>query len=68
MWPSMVDRTGSRAWTSAPSRYQSRIVITAKVCLLCGIPHNRHYADGRVMCPAVAFPLMVAAELVLRSA
>jgi integrase len=28
----------------------------------------RHYADGRVMCPAVAFPLIVAAELVLRSA
>ena len=28
----------------------------------------RHYADGWVMCPAVAFPLLGAAELVLRSA
>jgi integrase len=28
----------------------------------------RHYADGRVMCPAVAFPLLGAAELVLQSA
>jgi integrase len=28
----------------------------------------RHYADGWVMCPAVAFPLLGAAELVLQSA
>jgi integrase len=29
-------------------------------------PHDlRHYADGWVMCPAVAFPLLGAAELVL---
>jgi integrase len=28
----------------------------------------RHYADGWVMCPAVAFPLLGAAEHVLRSA
>jgi hypothetical protein len=28
----------------------------------------RHYADGRVMCPAVAFPLLGAAGLVLQSA
>jgi hypothetical protein len=28
----------------------------------------RHYADGWVMRPAVAFPLLGAAELVLRSA
>jgi integrase len=28
----------------------------------------RHYADGWVMCPAVAFPLAGAAELVLQSA
>ena len=32
-------------------------------------PHTlRHYADGWVMCPAVAFPLLGAAELVLQSA
>ena len=32
-------------------------------------PHDlRHYADGWVMCPAMAFPLLRAAELVLRSA
>ena len=32
-------------------------------------PHDlRHYADGWVMCPAVAFPLLGAAELVLQSA
>jgi hypothetical protein len=43
-------------------------VCTAKLCLLCGIPHKRHYADGWVMCPAVAFPLLGAAELVLQSA
>ena len=28
----------------------------------------RHYADGWVMCPAVAFPLLGAAELLLQSA
>jgi hypothetical protein len=28
----------------------------------------RHYADGWVMCPAVAFRLLGAAELVLQSA
>jgi hypothetical protein len=28
----------------------------------------RHYADGWVMCPAVAFPLLGAAGLVLQSA
>jgi integrase/recombinase XerD len=28
----------------------------------------RHYADGRVMCPAVAFPMLGAAEVVSRSA
>ena len=28
----------------------------------------RHYADGWVMCPAVAFPLLAAAGLVLQSA
>jgi hypothetical protein len=28
----------------------------------------RHYADGRVMRPAVVFPLLGAAELVLQSA
>ena len=33
-----------------------------------GIHSLRHYADGWVMCPAVAFPLLGAAELVLQSA
>jgi integrase len=36
------DSTGICAATSAPVRYQSIRVVTAKVCLLCGIPHNRH--------------------------
>jgi hypothetical protein len=31
--PSQVDRTGSRAWTSPPSRYQSSSVTTVKTCL-----------------------------------
>jgi len=53
------------AWTSSPRRYQSRRLLTAKLCLLCGIPHNRHYADGGVMRPAVAFPLAGVVELVL---
>jgi hypothetical protein len=43
-------------------------VLTAKEWRLCGIPHKRHYADGWVMCPVVAFPLLGAAELVLQSA
>jgi hypothetical protein len=43
-------------------------VCTAKLWRLWGIPHNRHYADGWVMCPVAAFPLLGAAELVLQSA
>ena len=45
-----------------------------EVCGLAGLPgrpriHDlRHYADGWVMCPAVTFPLLGAAELVLQSA
>ena len=31
-WPSQVDRTGRRAWTSPPSRYQSSSVETVKTC------------------------------------
>jgi integrase/recombinase XerD len=40
--PSQLDRTGSRAWTSPPSRYQSSSVATVKTCRLWGIPHYRH--------------------------
>jgi hypothetical protein len=29
------------------------------VCLLCGIPHNRHYVDGWVMWPAGVFLLLM---------
>jgi integrase len=44
-----------------------------KLAAAAGLPaielHDlRHYADGWVMCPAVAFPLLGAAELVLQSA
>ena len=67
-WPRNVDRTGRLAGTSVPSRYQRRKVFSTNVCRLCGIPHNRHYADGWVMRPAVAFPQVGTAELVLQSA
>ncbi len=40
----------------------------AQVCLLCGIPHNWHYADGRVMCPAAAFVLVGAVSAVFSGA
>ena len=36
------DSAGSRACTSAPSRYQPSRVATAKLWRLCGIPHKRH--------------------------
>jgi hypothetical protein len=34
--------SGSRAWTSMPSRYHSSSVLTANAWRLYGIPHNRH--------------------------
>jgi integrase/recombinase XerD len=37
-------------------------------CRLPRLHDFRHYADGWVMCPVVAFPLLGAAELVLQSA
>ena len=40
----------------------------AKVCLLCGIPHKRHYADGGVMRPAGLFGLVGALPVVILSA
>ena len=57
LWPSHRD-------TSEIGTPSDKAVL-ANVCLLCGIPHKGHYADGWVMCPAVAFPLLGAAELVL---
>src|ERR1019366_5348234 len=35
--PGQVDRTGSRAWTSPPSRYQSSSVAPANTCLLSAL-------------------------------
>jgi hypothetical protein len=60
LWPS--HRETSDIGTPSAS------AVLAKVCRLWGIPHKRHYADGWVMRPAVAFPLLGAAELVLQSA
>jgi hypothetical protein len=33
-WPIQVDRSGTRAWTSRPARYQPTRVVQAKVCLM----------------------------------
>jgi len=44
------------ACTVAGSR--PRIASVANECLLCGIPHKRHYVDGWVMWPAGAFALL----------
>jgi hypothetical protein len=66
--PMYVLSSGSRAWTSRPSRYHSSSVLTAKACLLCGIPHNRHYVDGGVMCPVGAFVLVGAVRVVFSGA
>ena len=63
-----ADSSGIRSATSAPVRYQPARVVTAKVWRLWGIPHKRHYADGWVMCPAVAFPLLGAEEPALQFA
>ena len=55
---------GSSACTSSPRRYQSSSVFTAKLCLLWGIPHKRHYYASGYRCgvrrrygPAGARPL-----------
>ena len=63
----VIDLCPSQRDTSEIGTPSARAVL-AKVCLLCGIPHKRHYADGWVMRPAVTFPLAGAAELVLQSA
>ncbi len=42
VWPRYPDRAGICAATSSPDRYHSSRVLTAKLCLLCGIPHKRH--------------------------
>jgi hypothetical protein len=59
---------GGPARTPLPSSPPPSSQSWANVWRLCGIRHNRHYADGRVMCRAVAFPLLGAAEPVLQSA
>jgi len=58
-WPRRYDTT----WTG--TRASSSV---AWLWRLWGIPHKRHYADGWVMCPAVAFPLLGAEEPALQSA
>jgi hypothetical protein len=47
-------------WSTPPFSQMDR-----HACLLWGIPHKRHYADGWVMRPAAVFSLAGAAALVL---
>ena len=57
-----------RSVTSTPARYQLSRVLTAKVWRLCGIPHNRHYVDGGVMCPVGVFVMVDVVRVVFSGA
>jgi len=54
--------------TSTPARWQLISALTAKLCLLCGVPHKRHYADGGVMRPVWLFGLVGVLLVVILSA
>jgi hypothetical protein len=68
--PSPANRTALRQAGRAPPPLTgpewTRLVT--HVCLLCGIPHKRHYADGGVMRPVELFGLVRALPAVILSA
>ena len=67
--PVLLNSRGARMDRHAATRRLRRLVATAGIQAARAHPHMlRHYADGRVMCPAVTFGLAGAAGLVLRSA
>jgi hypothetical protein len=66
--PKNVASLGSMAATSSPFLWLSSRLVTANACLLCGIPHNRHYVDGGVMCPVGVSLLVGAAPVAFSSA
>jgi integrase/recombinase XerD len=67
--PILLNRRGTRMDRHAATCRLRQLAQAAGVQVTSAYAHMlRHYADGRVMCPVVAFPLLGAAEPVLRSA